>query len=103
MTRLLLLTLLAATGAARSEAMPVGRVGGASLSITVASGCGLGVRRGPLDGCEPIYGWYYPGYGRGVRNDYNNYYVGFGRGGFCGGRGTHLACDFYGNCWVACN
>jgi len=100
MRRLLLCALLAATGAIRSEAMPVGPIERASLSITVASGCGLGVRRGPFDGCEPIYGRYYPGYDRGVRNDY---YVGFGRGGFCGGRGTHLACDFYGNCWVACN
>ena len=21
----------------------------------------------------------------------------------CGGRGTHLACNFYGMCWLACN
>ena len=71
----------------------------AGLLIPVASGCGLGVQRGPLDGCYPVYG-YYAGYGGGYRN---NYYTGFNNGGVCRGRGTHLACNPYGICWVACN
>ena len=71
----------------------------AGLLIPVASGCGLGVHRGPLDGCYPVYG-YYAGYGGGYRN---NYYTGFNSGGVCSGRGTHLACNPYGICWVACN
>jgi hypothetical protein len=68
-----------------------------SLIVPAASGCGLGVRRGPLDGCDPLY---YAGYGSGYRN---NYYTGFVSRGVCNGRGTHLACNFYGICWVACN
>ena len=71
----------------------------ATLIIPVASGCGLGVHRGPYDGCYPIYG-YYVGYDRGYRS---NYYTGFVSRGVCGGRGTHLACNVYGTCWVACN
>ena len=47
----------------------------------------------------PVYG-YYAGYGGGYRN---NYYTGFNSGGVCSGRGTHLACNRYGICWVACN
>ena len=33
----------------------------------------------------------------------NNYYTGFVSRGVCNGRGTHLACNVYGICWVACN
>ena len=69
----------------------------ASLIVPIASGCGLGVRRGSLDACDPIY---YAGYGSGYRN---NYYTGFVSRGVCNGRGTHLACNVYGICWVACN
>jgi hypothetical protein len=68
-----------------------------SLVVPVASGCGLGVHRGPLDGCYPLY----------FAGDYssgrNNYYTGFTSRGVCQGRGTHLACNLYGICWVACN
>jgi len=67
--------------------------------VLAASGCGLGVHRGAFDGCYPLYG-YPPAYFRGYRNDY---YVGPINRGLCGGRGTHLQCNFYGICWVACN
>jgi hypothetical protein len=63
------------------------------------SRCFATVHRGPLDGCYPVYG-YYAGYGGGYRN---NYYTGFNSGGVCSGRGTYLACNPYGICWVACN
>jgi hypothetical protein len=85
-----------------AQAMPVapnGLAPAAALSIPVASGCGLGVRRGPYDGCYPVYG-HYAGYFRGYRNAY---YTGPVSRGVCGGRGTHLACNFFGICWVACN
>ncbi|MFZ1951709.1 MAG: hypothetical protein WB390_01825 [Pseudolabrys sp.] len=81
-----------------AEAMPLYQPS-ANVIVPVASGCGLGVHRGPYDGCYPIYG-YYAGYDRGYRN---NYYTGFVSRGVCSGRGTHLACNFYGTCWVACN
>ena len=68
-----------------------------SLIVPVASGCGLGVRRGPLEQCDPIY---YADYGSSYLN---NYYTGFVTRGVCSGRGTHLACNVYGICWVACN
>ncbi|MGB7714523.1 MAG: hypothetical protein WBL81_06115 [Pseudolabrys sp.] len=42
-----------------------------SLIVPVASGCGLGVRRGPFEQCDPIY---YAGYGSSYLN---NYYTGF--------------------------
>ncbi len=86
--------------AAETKAMPVATVSAPTLSIPVASGCGLGVHRGPFDGCETIYDGNYAGVGR---NPYNHYYVGFARGGFCGGRGTHLACNNLGLCRVVCN
>ena len=85
-------------GISTARAMPLDRLQ-AGLLIPVASGCGLGVHRGPLDGCYPVYG-YYAGYGGSYRN---NYYTGFNSGGVCSGRGTHLACNRYGICWVACN
>jgi hypothetical protein len=68
-----------------------------SLIVPVASGCGLGVRRGPFEQCDPIY---YAGCGSSYLN---NYYTGFVTRGVCSGRGTHLACNVYGICWVACN
>ena len=70
------------------------------LIVLVASGCGLGVHRGPLDGCTPINDGYFARYYRGYRNAY---YVGPVTGGVCGGRGTHIACNYYEICWVACN
>ena len=41
-------------GISTARAMPLDRLQ-AGLLIPVASGCGLGVRRGPLDRCDPIY------------------------------------------------
>ena len=96
----LLLILIGSACAAGTEAMPLAPIATPKSDVSVASGCGLGVHRGPFDVCEPVYGGYYPGNYRGYRN---NYYAGFGRGGQCGGRGTHLACNFFGICWVACN
>jgi len=95
----LILVLVGMLCATDTRAMPVSPEPAATLSIPVASGCGLGVHRGPYDGCYPVYG-HYPGYFRGYRNAY---YTGPVSRGVCGGRGTHLACNFFGICWVACN
>ncbi len=86
--------------AAQTQAMPVVPIAVPSISISVASGCGLGVRRGPFDGCQTVFDGNYAGAGR---DPYNHYYVGFARGPFCGGRGTHLACNGFGLCRVVCN
>jgi hypothetical protein len=83
-------------GPPAAQAMPLQQLHGGSI-IPVASGCGLGVRRGPLDSCDPIY---YAGYASGY---FNAYYIGRVSNGVCSGRGTHLACNIYGICWVACN
>jgi hypothetical protein len=83
-----------------AAAMPLAPISvPAALTIPAASGCGLGVRRGPYDGCYPVYG-YYAGHFRGYRNPY---YAGPVSRGVCGGRGRHLACNHYGMCRVACN
>ena len=95
---LLALILIGLSGSA-ADAMPVERLGAAVALTPVSSGCGLGVRRGPYDGCYPVYG-YIAGYYRGHRNPY---YAGPVTRGVCGGRGTHLACNYFGICWVACN
>jgi hypothetical protein len=70
-----------------------------TLLIPAASGCGLGVHRDRFSRCYPVY-HYLPGYWRGYRDDY---YAGPVTGGVCGGRGTHVACDIFRICWVACN
>jgi hypothetical protein len=87
-------------GAAQAHAMSIAPIAVPAVSVPVASGCGLGVRRGPFDGCETIYDGNYAGIGQ---NPYNHYYVGFARGGFCAGRGTHLACNTFGLCRIVCN
>jgi hypothetical protein len=99
MSKLLFLFAFVVAGIAAAQAMPLHRVQGSDLIISVASGCGLGVHRGRYDGCYPVYS-YYADYYRGYRNAY---YAGPVSGGVCGGRGTHLACNYYGMCWVACN
>jgi hypothetical protein len=86
-------------GIVSAQAMPLVRTQ-PDLIVLVASGCGLGVHRGPLDGCTPINDGYFARYYRGSRNAY---YVGPVTGGVCGGRGTHIACNYYEICWVACN
>lgn len=83
-------------GFSSARAMQVQQLA-ASEVVTVSSGCGLGVRRGPFDRCDPFY---YVGHGSSYRNAY---YIGPVSGGVCGGRGTHIACNAYGICWVACN
>ena len=89
----------------------------AGLTIPVSSGCGLGVRRGPYDGCTPVYdrynssyyNGYYNGYYEGYYAGYNDAYYGdYGRSGVvesgpCWGRGTHRVCNGLGLCWRACN
>jgi hypothetical protein len=57
------------------RAMPVQQLA-ASGVVTVSSGCGLGVRRGPFDRCDPFY---YAGYGSSYRNAY---YIGLSAAGF---------------------
>jgi hypothetical protein len=86
-------------GIVSAQAMPMVRAQAGLISL-VASGCGLGVHRGPFDGCYLINDAYFARYYRGYRNAY---YVGPVTGGVCGGRGTHLACNYYEICWVACN
>ncbi len=87
--------------AVHAQAAPAtGPIAGPALSIRVASGCGLGVHRGPFDGCETVYDGNYSGSGR---NPYNHYYVGFARGAFCGGRSAYLACNSFGLCRLVCN
>jgi hypothetical protein len=101
-----------------AQAMPAARLvpPPPGLTVPVASGCGLGVRRGPYDGCTPIYhahGAYYRGYRRGyVRGYRDGYYDGpyvhySDNGGaiavdrgFCG-FGSYLSCS-QGLCWRFC-
>ena len=86
--------------------------------IPVSSGCGLGVRRGPFDGCNAVYGGYYyrvqrraynHGYYDGYRVGYfDGYYDGSGGGllvdqGACSGRHMYPVCNIYGRCWAACD
>jgi hypothetical protein len=93
------LALFAVVSVEEASAMPWALIGVKTLNISVASGCGLGVRRGPFDSCAPVYAAA-PGFYRSYRN---NYYVGPGRGNFCGWRAARVACSFDGICWVACN
>jgi len=70
-----------------------------TLLIPAASGCGLGVYRDRFSQCYSVH-HYLPGYWRGYRDEY---YAGPVTGGVCGGRGTHVACNIFRICWVACN
>ena len=43
-----------------------------------AGGCGIGVHRGPYNGCSPVYGGYYNGYyDRYYNGYYDRYYNGY--------------------------
>jgi hypothetical protein len=125
-----LLTLISALGvfvASAAYAMPVAPLSEpqGSLTIQVGYGCGLGVRRGPLYDCAPVYGGYDPYYHTYVRGYYRGYRRGYRRGyyagrydayypyvrhlpgdvvyvdrGFCG-FGSYLSCS-YGTCWRFC-
>lgn len=98
---------------ASAQAMPVVPLGPqqAGLTTQVSSGCGLGVHRGPFNGCAPVYvyGGYDGGYYRGYRDaQYDGPYVRFhdnggvveANKGICG-FGSYLACG-YGTCWRFC-
>ena len=85
---------------AQTQAMPVAPIALQSVSILVASGCGLGVRRGPFDGCETVYDGNYAGVGR---SPYNHYYAGFSRDGICSRRNMHIVCNSFGLCHMVCN
>jgi hypothetical protein len=107
-----------------AQAMPRASLPAAQAGpvIPVGSGCGLGVRRGPFDRCDPadLYGGdyesgyrhgYYRGYRRGFYEGYHDAaypYVRYkdhgdvvivdaGRCGF----GSYLSCA-YGTCWRIC-
>ena len=97
MPLLAVLVLLFGIGLPTAKAMPLQQLQ-SNLIIPAASGCGLGVHRGPLDGCFPIQ--ISPGDTPPYRT---NYYVGYVSRGVCEGRGTHVACNRFGLCWVACN
>ncbi len=89
-------------GIAAVQAMPF-HSAHTGFIIPVASGCGIGVHRGPYDGCEPIYGGYHRSFYRG----YHGYYNGPGRSllvdqGGCSGRGNYRICNAYEECWAAC-
>jgi hypothetical protein len=111
-----------------AHAMPVVALASAQteLAVQVGSGCGLGVRRGPFNGCDPVY--VYDGNGNGAfhraywRGFYRGYRQGHYRGyrhakypyvrrpnvtgvvivdrGICG-FGSYLVCA-YGTCWRRC-
>jgi hypothetical protein len=90
-----------------AQAMPLGNNRTqANLIVPVASGCGIGVHRGPYNGCRPIYRDYYNGYYNGQLEGYykgfhdacygdygSSYVVETGR---CWGRGTHRVCNALG-------
>jgi hypothetical protein len=111
-----------------AHAMPVAALSlvQTELTIQVDSGCGLGVHRGPLGECVPVYvydgngnGTYYRAYWRGFYRGYRQgYYRGYRNAnypyvrypnvtgvvavdkGVCG-FGSYLACS-YGTCWRRC-
>jgi hypothetical protein len=112
--------------AATVQAMPVAPLVPVQTGLTVhvSSGCGLGVRRGPLGQCIPVYDGngnevycraYRRGYYRSYRQDYyhgyraaNYPYVSHVNDtgvivvdkGVCG-FGSYLSCA-YGTCWRFC-
>lgn len=93
---------------AAAQAMPF-HTAHPGLTIPVASGCGLGVHRGPFDGCNPVYGGHYRSYYRSYYRGYKDgYYHDSGRSllvdqGACSGRGIYRVCNDYGACWAVCN
>ncbi len=105
-------TLLSLGVAVTAEpVMPI-RPEQAELIIPVGSGCGIGVHRGPFDGCNVIYGGYYSAYAHGYYHGYRDgfrdgYYTGvigplMVDQGACSGRRMYRVCDIYGTCWANC-
>jgi hypothetical protein len=109
MNKLLAIVLgISIVGVAAAQAMPFS-LARSGFIIQVASGCGLGVNRGPYGGCDPIYGeHYYSNYRHGYYDGfYDGYYYGPGRSrlvdqGACSGRDIYRVCNIYGVCWAAC-
>ena len=121
-----LIFALGLLGGSAAYAIPVAPLGQpqATLTVQVGSGCGLGVRRGPLGQCIPVYNGngnegycraYRRGYYRGYRQDnYHGYraanypYVSHVNDtgvivvdkGVCG-FGSYLSCS-RGLCWRFC-
>lgn len=120
-----LIFALSVFGVSAAQAMPVVPLGSpqTTLTIQVGYGCGLGVHRGPLGECAPVYVYrgydpyyrgyvrgYYRGYRRGYyegRHDAYYPYVRYVPGdviavdrGVCG-FGSYLSCS-YGTCWRLC-
>jgi hypothetical protein len=95
-----------------AQAMPLHAGHAGSFILSVADGCGIGVNRGPYDGCNTIYGGYshsdfqsYRSYEHAYENDY--YYAGPRRSlmvdqGQCSGRRIYRVCNVYGLCWAHC-
>ena len=83
--RLTLVFVLGIHCAPNANAMPIVAISPAQtrLTIPVSSGCGIGVHRGPFDGCDPVYVYdgYYWAYSRGYRL---GYYRGYRRGYYRG-------------------
>jgi hypothetical protein len=110
------LTLLSfAVVIAAAQAMPF-HSAQAGLTIPIASGCGIGVHRGPYAGCDAIYGGHYRRHYRAYNHGYyNGYYNGYQDGYYDGSSGTlivdqgacsgfrmYRACNIIGRCWMAC-
>jgi len=81
----------------------------AGVAAAQAGECGIGVHRGPYNGCRPVSGGYYNGYYNGYYEGYHDgYYGDYGPSlvvdtGLCWNRGTHRVCNSFGLCWRACN
>ncbi len=83
----------------------------AGLVVPVSGGCGIGVHRGPFNGCNVAF-WgyrhaYYRGYANGNRDGYFDGSYGDGRGwlvdqGACSGLKPYLICAPDGSCWADC-
>jgi hypothetical protein len=93
-----------------ADAMPFHTAHAASI-IPVGSGCGIGVNRGPYDGCVAIYHEqphnYFFSYRSFDRGYANGYYYGPRRSlvvdqGECRGGGIYRVCNIHGMCWARC-
>lgn len=83
----------------------------AGLVVPISGGCGIGVHRGPFNGCNVAYWGYrhafHRGYAIGYRDGYFDGSYGFGPGwlvdqGACSGLKPYLICAPGGPCWADC-
>ncbi|HEX5508835.1 MAG TPA: hypothetical protein VFX37_10065 [Pseudolabrys sp.] len=81
------------------------------IILPVAGGCGIGVHRGPFNGCNVAYRpyrhAYYRGYVHGYRDGYLDDVYGHGPAwlvdqGACSGLKPYLICAPGGPCWADC-